>query len=143
MILVSACLLGINSKYDGTNNYLEKLDEYLKGEEFIFMCPEQLGGLCTPRNPSEIKYVDGKRKVYTNDGVDVTENFEKGAQEVLNICKKYNIEKAILKSGSPSCGYGKVYDGTFSGNKIDGNGITTELLLENGIEVISSKEFEN
>ena len=143
MILVSACLLGINSKYDGTNNYLEKLDEYLKGEEFIFMCPEQLGGLCTPRNPSEIKYVDGKRKVFSNDGVDVTENFEKGAQEVLNICKKYNIKKAILKSGSPSCGYGKIYDGTFSGNKIDGNGITTELLLENGIEVISSKEFEN
>lgn len=143
MILVSACLLGINSKYDGTNNYLEKLDEYLKGEEFIFMCPEQLGGLCTPRNPSEIKYVDGKRKVFANDGVDVTENFEKGAQEVLNLCKKYNIKKAILKSGSPSCGYGKIYDGTFSGNKIDGNGITTELLLENGIEVISSKEFEN
>lgn len=143
MILVSACLLGINSKYDGTNNYLVKLDEYLKGEEFIFMCPEQLGGLCTPRNPSEIKYVDGKRKVFTNDGVDVTENFEKGAQEVLNICKKYNIKKTILKSGSPSCGYGKIYDGTFSGNKIDGNGITTELLLENGIEVISSKEFEN
>ena len=143
MILVSACLLGINSKYDGTNNYLEKLDEYLKGEEFIFMCPEQLGGLCTPRNPSEIKYVDGKRKVFSNDGVDVTENFEKGAQEVLNICKKYNIKKAILKSGSPSCGYGKIYDGTFSGNKINGNGITTELLLENGIEVISSKEFEN
>ena len=143
MILVSACLLGINSKYDGTNNYLEKLDEYLKGEEFIFMCPEQLGGLCTPRNPSEIKYVDGKRKVFSNDGVDVTEKKKKGAQEVLNICKKYNIKKAILKSGSPSCGYGKIYDGTFSGNKIDGNGITTELLLENGIEVISSKEFEN
>lgn len=142
MILVSACLLGINSKYDGTNNYLEKLDEYLKGEDFIFMCPEQLGGLCTPRNPSEIKYVDGKRKVFTNNGIDVTENFEKGAQEVLNICKKYNIKKAILKSGSPSCGYGKIYDGTFSGNKIDGNGITTELLLENGIEVISSKEYE-
>ena len=76
-----------------------------------------------------------------NDGTDVTSNFRQGAQEVLDLCKKLNITKVILKSNSPSCGCGTIYDGTFTGTKVPGNGITTELLLQNGIEVITEKDL--
>ena len=136
-VLVSACLLGVNCKYDGKNNYSEKIIEYLKDKEIIPICPEQLGGLTTPRIPSEIRL----DKVINKEGIDVTEYFNKGANEVLKLAKKLNIKKAVLKSKSPSCGLGKIYDGTFSNNLIDGNGICTELLIKNGIEVINSDEI--
>ena len=137
MILVSACLCGINCKYNGSNNYNEKIFKLVKEGKAIPICPEQLGGLSTPRLPSEIK----EGKVINKEGIDVTNNFKRGANEVLELCKKLKINKVILKSKSPSCGKGKIYDGNFNGTLIDGNGILTELLLKNEIEVISSDEI--
>lgn len=136
-ILVSACLFGVNCKYNGKNNENEKIIKLLKNCNVILACPEQLGGLATPRTPAEI--IDNN--VITKDGIDVTSEYTKGAIETLNIAKKFNVTKAILKSKSPSCGKDKIYDGTFSSTLTNGNGITTELLLKNDIEVISSDEI--
>ena len=104
MILVSSCLLGINCKYSGGNNYQEKILKLVKEGKAIFACPEQLGGLTTPRLPAEIVYKDNKRYVIDKNGKDVTEEFERGAREVLKILKEMNITKVIFKSQSPSCG---------------------------------------
>lgn len=142
MILVSGCLVGLNCKYNGGNNFNKKVDKLLREGKAIPVCPEQLGGLTTPRAPSEIKVIDGKRYVFNSEGVDVTENFYKGACEVLELAKKLNIKKAILKSKSPTCGYGKIYNGNFEKTLIDGNGILTQMLLNNGIEVISSDDLQ-
>ncbi|MGL6106722.1 DUF523 domain-containing protein [Romboutsia sp.] len=147
MILVSACLLGINCKYNGEHNKSDKVIEYLKDKEYIIVCPEQLGGLSTPRRPSEITSVDGyevingNSNVISNEGIDVTENFKKGAKESLKIANLYQCTEAILKESSPSCGSNYIYDGTFSGNKIPGVGVTTALLRLNNIKVISEKEI--
>lgn len=135
MILVSACLCGVNCKYNGKNNLNEEMLELLKKGEVLLVCPEQMGGLETPRNPSEIKIINNEVKVFMKDGRDVTENYKKGAEEVLRLAKELNIKKAILKKKSPSCGCGEIYDGTFTDKLIPGNGITAALLLENGIEV--------
>lgn len=140
MFLVSACLVGINCKYNGGNNYNEKLLKMVRDGQAIPICPEQLGGLRTPRNPVELKVIDGKRYAITNKGEDVTEDYERGAQEVLELAKKLDIKKAILKSRSPSCGKDKIYSGNFDKNLVDGNGILAELLKQNGIEIISSDE---
>lgn len=134
-ILVSACLLGLNCKYDGGNNYSEEIDEFLKDYDVIPICPEIMGGLPTPRVPSEVL----GDKVITKEGKDVTLQFKKGAEEVLFLAKKYNIKKALLKSKSPSCGNGQIYDGSFSHTLVDGDGVTAKLLKENGIEVITIK----
>ena len=142
MILVSGCLVGLNCKYNGTNNYNEKIDRLLKEGKAIPVCPEQLGGLTTPRAPSEIRIVGGKRCVFNSEGKDVTENFYRGASEVLELAKKLNIKTAILKSKSPTCGYGKIYNGNFEDQLIDGNGILTQMLLDNGIEVINSDDIQ-
>ena len=136
-ILVSACLLGINCKYNGDNNENIKVLEFIKDKEVIPICPEIMGGLTTPRPPSEIK----ENKVINNLDIDVTENFQKGANETLKLAKLFGVKKALLKAKSPSCGVGKIYDGTFSGNLIDGNGITTKLLLEHNIEVLTEKDL--
>ena len=136
-ILVSACLLGINCKYNGKNNYHQELLDYLKDKSVIPICPEIYGGLKTPRDPSEIK----GDKVITKEGQDVTENFQRGAEETLKLAKEFNVKKAILKSKSPSCGYGEIYDGTFSDQLIKGNGITAELLKQNGIEILTENNF--
>ena len=141
MIIVSSCLLGKNCKYNGGNNKSNKLIEYLKDKEYIEVCPEVLGGLKIPRQPSEIKN-DLDRKVINKEGRNVTKYFANGAKKTLKIAKKNHADVAILKSRSPSCGLGKIYDGTFSSKLVDGNGITTELLLKNNIKVISSDEFE-
>ena len=137
-ILVSACLLGTNCKYNGSNNKNDKVLEYIKDKEVIPICPEIMGGLSTPRTPSEII----NNKVITKDGIDVTNNYIKGAEEVLYLAKLFSIKKALLKSKSPSCGKGKIYDGTFNNNLIDGNGITTKLLIDNGINVINELELD-
>lgn len=134
-ILVSACLLGTNCKYSGGNNYSEEVMEFLKDYEIIPVCPEQLGGLPTPRPASEII----GDKVMNNEGTDVTSNYQKGAEETLKIAKLLGIKKALLKAKSPSCGNEKIYDGTFSGILTTGDGITTKLLKENNIEVITIK----
>lgn len=137
MIVVSGCLAGINCNYKGGNKEHKKVVELVKDGKAIVVCPEQLGGLTTPRKPAEIK----NGRVITNDDEDVTEAFIKGANEVLSICKKYNCKKAILKSKSPSCGCGIAYDGNFNGTLIEGDGITTKLLKKNEIEVISSDDI--
>jgi uncharacterized protein YbbK (DUF523 family) len=101
------------------------------------VCPEQLGGQATPRYPAEMV---GKR-ILEKDGTDVTDFFKKGAREVLKIAKLYGIKEAILKQRSPSCGSGQMYDGTFSGKIVKGNGITTSILLKNKIKVISEEDL--
>jgi len=136
-ILVSACLLGVNCKYNGGNNYNEKVMEYLKDKEIIPICPEIMGGLPTPRIASEII---GDR-VVNKEGQDVTSNYQKGAEETLELAKKLGVKKALLKAKSPSCGYGNIYDGAFSDTLIEGNGITAELLKKNGFEILTEKDF--
>ena len=135
MIGISSCLLGVNCKYDGHNNLKEEL-LYLK-DESILLCPEVLGGLSCPRSPSEI--VNGK--VINKDSEDVTKQFMIGAKKALDICKKNNVDFVILKSNSPSCGCGQIYDGTFSKTLIEGDGIFTKLLKENNINCIDDKSF--
>lgn len=141
MIIVSACLVGINCKYSGGNNFNQKVFNLIKEGKAIPVCPEQLGGLKTPRNPAEIKIIDGKRHVINNQGEDVTENFERGAIEVLNLAQNLNIKTAILQPRSPSCGVNKIYSGNFDGKLIDGNGILAELLIQNGIKVLTPEEY--
>lgn len=147
MILVSACLLGIDCKYNGSNNDNIKVKEYLKNKEFIIVCPEQLGGLTTPRDPSEIvkfdnsEIMDKAYKVISNKNIDVTKNFIKGANETLKIAQIYKCKEAILKDGSPSCGSNFIYDGSFTGNKIKGEGLTAKLLRDNNIKVISENDL--
>lgn len=138
-ILVSACLYGECTKYDGTCNLL-KHPLFLKWKnmgELIPVCPEVMGGLPTPRPCSEIK--DGK--VVNTEGQDVTDNFNKGAQEALKIARENGVTFAILKQGSPSCGCKKIYDGTFSGKKISGMGVTARLLTDNGIVVFDEDDI--
>jgi uncharacterized protein YbbK (DUF523 family) len=137
IILCSACLLGVNCRYDGKNKLNKKIIELAKKKILIPVCPEQLGGLPTPREPAEQK---GK-KIITKSGKDVTKYFKRGAKEILKIVKLFKIKKAILKQKSPSCGCGKIYDGTFSGKIIKGDGVLTVLLKKNGIEVMSEENL--
>lgn len=138
-IAVSACLVGKNTKYDGTNNYNKAVMEYLKDKEYILICPEVTGGLPTPRIPSE--RVNGK--VINKENIDVTHNFIIGASKTLEELKKQNIELVIVKSKSPSCGYKQIYDGSFTGTIIEGNGVFTELAVKNGIQILTEKDIEN
>lgn len=138
-IAVSACLVGKNTKYDGTNNYNQAVIDYLKDKEYILICPEVQGGLPTPRIPSEI--VNGK--VINKEKEDVTKQFVDGANKALAMLKKHNIDTVILKAKSPSCGYKQIYDGTFSGKIIDGNGVFAELAEQNGIKILTEKDIEN
>jgi len=137
-ILVSSCLLGNKDRYDGSHKLNERVVELGSRYEFIPICPERFGGLVSPRNPSEQK---GDR-VFDNVGNDITEQFMKGAMKCLEIAKNHNCKIAILKSKSPSCGVGKVYDGTFTGTLVDGNGVTAKLLRENGVEVFSENALD-
>ncbi len=131
-LLVSACLLGENCKYNGGNNYSEKVSEYIKGHEVISVCPELLGGLMTPRESAEM--VDGR--VQLKDGTSVDEAFRKGAGLALWIAKEQKIDLAILQSRSPSCGVNQIYDGSFTGRLVNGQGVFARLLKEEGIPVI-------
>jgi len=137
MKLCSACLLGIKCRYDGKRKLNKKVIELLKKEILIPVCPEQLGGLPTPREPAEQK----EKRVITKFGKDVTRNFERGAKQVLGLAKLYGIKEAVLKQGSPSCGCGQIYDGTFSGRVIRGDGVTTAILKRNGIKVVSEEDL--
>lgn len=136
-ILVSACLLGYKCRYDGKSN---KNDDVIAlGEEYelISICPECFGGLPTPREPAEIK--DGR--VVNILGEDVTEQFKSGAEQALYIAKECNAPCALLKENSPSCGCGRIYDGSFTKTKIDGNGVTAQLLVDNEIQVFTEAEI--
>lgn len=143
MYLVSACLCGVNCKYDGGHNENEIITNLLKEGKAMLVCPEQLGGLPTPRLPSEIVEFDGEISVISRDGEDVTAQFLKGARETLEIAKKMGISKAILKARSPSCGSDGIYDGTFQKKLVDGMGFTAKLLEENGISVISEESLSS
>ncbi|MCD6381036.1 MAG: DUF523 domain-containing protein [Candidatus Odinarchaeota archaeon] len=149
-ILVSACLLGINCKYDGRNNLDENLFSLLEREDVkvFFACPEQLGGMTTPREPAEIVGGDGfdvlkgKARVLTKSGIDVTENFIKGAREFLRIAKMLKVDFVVLKSKSPSCGSKFTYDGSFSKKLRRGCGVTAAILKEGGIKVYNERELK-
>jgi len=149
MIIVSACLCGINCRYDGGNNLDVRVLKLLKEGKAIAVCPEQLGGLTTPREPREIINGDGLDVLAGNARVlgamqndDVTFEFLKGAYETLKITENAGAKIAILKSGSPSCGRSLIYDGTFSGTKKMGNGVTTQLLLSKGIKVFTEQNLD-
>jgi uncharacterized protein YbbK (DUF523 family) len=136
MKIVSACLAGIKCRFDGRAKPCQKVIELVKKGEAIPLCPERLGGLPTPRAPTEIR----GGKVYTKDGKDLTDKYAKGAKEALRVAKLVGCKVAILKSKSPSCGVGKIFDGTFSGKLIKGDGIFARLLKKNKIEVLTEKE---
>ena len=136
-IVVSACLLGENCKYSGGNNRSEALLALLEGHEVIPVCPEVLGGLPVPRVPAEI--VDGA--VINRNGISVDTEFRRGAAEALEICRREKPDLVILQPRSPSCGVGSVYDGTFAGKRIPGNGIFAALAAENGFRVESAEEI--
>lgn len=138
VILCSACLLGINCCYDGKSKLNQKVIKMSKKEILIPVCPEQLAGLPTPREPAEQR----GNKVITKSGKDVTKNFKRGAKEVLKLAKLFGVKKAILKQKSPSCGCGEIYDGSFSNRVIRGDGVTTALLKRSGIKVVSEGDLK-
>jgi len=140
-ILVSGCLLGMKINYKEEGSLVEELRELLLHGKAIPVCPEVLAGLSTPRDQAEIVVVNGERKVYNNKKIDVTDLYNLGAERTLGVARTSGAKIAVLKSKSPSCGCGKIYDGTFSESLIDGDGIVTALLKENGIRVISEEDF--
>lgn len=138
-LLISACFLGVNCRYDGSSNALPKATiEKLKTKfDLIPICPEIYGGLPTPRAPAE-RTAD---RIMSKDGSDVTDCFVKGSEIALKFAQQFNCQAALFKERSPSCGCGKIYDGTFSGNIIAGDGIVTELLKKNGVRVYGESKI--
>jgi len=137
MIIVSGCLAGLNCRYDRQPKPVEYVIQFVADGKAIPVCPEQLGGLTTPRLPAEIR--DGR--VIRADGVDVTDDFNRGAAEALYLAKLVGAKFAILKARSPSCGCGKIYDGTFSSTLISGDGVFAALCKQNGIEVKTEEDI--
>ena len=136
-IVVSACLLGENCKYNGGNNYSDAIAEFVKGREVIPVCPERLAGLGIPREPIEI--VDGV--VRRKDGTSVDDALRDTVERILAELKGQDIECVILKSRSPTCGVKQVYDGSFSGKLVDGMGVLAAELQKNGYKVMDSEDF--
>ena len=132
-ILVSACLLGCPCRYDGT----AKADPRVR-HTLIPVCPEQLGGLPTPRLPSERR----EGGVFDRGGKDVTAQYRQGAEEVLRLARLYGCTHAVLKERSPSCGSGQIYDGSFSHVLVPGSGVAAELLAQNGITVLGESQAD-
>ena len=141
-ILISACLLGINVRYNAEPKpfYHQQITLWRKQGRVITVCPEVAGGLSTPRAPAELSA--DNTIVMTNDGNDVTQEFNQGAQHALLLCQRHDIKFALLKESSPSCGSNTIYDGTFSGVKISGQGLTAKLLTDNGVQVFSEQTIE-
>ena len=133
MIIVSACLAGFRCRYDAVIKTDPEIADLVRSGKALPVCPEMLGGLPCPRTPAE-RNSDGTF-VLTRDGNDVTNAFRIGAEQTLRLAQQYGCNHAILKARSPSCGYGSIYDGTFSGSLKSGSGVTAELLIENGITV--------
>ncbi len=138
-ILISACLLGTPCRYDGASKPCEGLISLAERRELIPVCPEVMGGLPTPREPSELQ-ADGS--VRNQRGEDVTEQYRRGAEQVLAIAEEHGCRVAILKEKSPACGSGRIYDGSFSGTLTDGYGVCAELLRQNGITVLGESTVD-
>ena len=139
-IIVSACLLGCKCRYDGASKPCERVLKLAEeGNVLIPVCPEQMGGLPTPRIPSERQ--PGGFPILMKDGTDVTENYRRGVDTALEIARLNRADYAIFKAGSPSCGKGLIYDGSFTGKKIPGNGITVQAFLDAGYTVYSDEEL--
>ena len=138
-LLISACLLGDNVKYNGKNNKID-ISKLKNKYELIPICPEVEGGLPTPRPPSEI-VSNNPLRIINISKVDVTRYFLKGAKKALNICKNLNIKKALLKENSPSCGKNFIYDGSFSKTLKAGQGVTVALLIKNSIKIFNENEI--
>ncbi|MBA4537366.1 DUF523 domain-containing protein [Bacillus aquiflavi] len=147
MLVVSACLAGINCRYDGGHQLIKKINELVEQRKAIVVCPEVLGGLDTPREPAEIvggsgeDVLDGKAKVINRLGEDVTDSFIKGAYETLKRVKEVGATAVVLKENSPSCGSNMIYNGNFSNEKVSGEGVTAALLRKEGINVLSEAEM--
>lgn len=139
-ILISACLLGVSCRYDGASKPIDsaKIEKLMEQFELIPVCPESLGGLQCPRDPSERI---GDRVISCN-GIDVTAQYERGARETLYLAKLFDCKTALLKERSPSCGRDTIYDGTFAGTLRNGDGVTAELLQKNGIVVYGESEID-
>ena len=138
-LIISACLLGEPCRYDGKSKPCQDIQK-LKGDYlFLPVCPECMGGLPTPRPPAELQW-DGR--VVNREGIDVTAQYRKGAERVLEIAQREGCEIALLKEKSPSCGKGMIYDGSFTGTLISGNGVCVDLLTQNGIKVFGESEIE-
>lgn len=138
MIGVSSCLAGCKCTFRGNDHLIEVVKELVDNNEAIMICPEVLGGMSIPRLPCEIK--DGR--VIDIDGKDKTQEYQLGAKKSLEILKKYNVDVVLLKALSPSCGKDRIYDGTFSHTIIEGNGITCQLLQDNGIIVFNEDKID-
>ncbi|WP_438445302.1 DUF523 domain-containing protein [Gorillibacterium sp. sgz5001074] len=145
MLLISSCLAGLATRYDGQDNYREEFADLLRQGRAVLVCPEQLGGLPTPRPPAEIvggsgeDVLEGRAKVMTAAGEDVTAAFVRGAEMTLSTARMVGAECAILKESSPSCGGLRIYDGSFSKTKQPGFGVTAALLRRHGIAVYSEE----
>ena len=137
-VLISACLIGENTKYNGGNNFIKSVEKLYPLCDLIIVCPEVMSGLKTPRSPSEIK----NGKVINKANKDVTSFFKSGASLITYIAEQNNVKYAVLKENSPSCGVHHIYDGTFSNNLVKGSGITTQELTKKGIQVFSEKEID-
>ena len=137
-ILVSACLLGVACRYDGKGQAIPRLNELLAACEVIPVCPEQLGGLPTPRTPSERV----GEKVLARNGTDVTCAFARGAAEALRLARLTGARLALLKARSPSCGSGEIYDGSFTGRTVPGNGVAAQALVDAGIEIFNEGQID-
>lgn len=137
MIIVSACLAGIPCRWNGEAKPDERVMRLVREGKALPLCPEQLGGLTTPREPSEIR----AGRVFSKSGADVTTEFQRGAEIVWETARQYGCFEAILKALSPSCGSGRVYDGGFSGTLVDGDGLTARLLKKKGVLVRTEDEL--
>ena len=147
-VLISACLLGVKCRHNGRDSKSEEVMERFEGEELVPVCPEQLGGLSTPRPSAEIvggdgaDVLDGSASVITVEGEDKTREFLDGAHQTLEIAKSHNATHAVLKSKSPSCGCGQIYDGSFTSKLSEGDGVTAALLRRHGIHVMTETESD-
>ncbi|RXJ04491.1 DUF523 domain-containing protein [Anaerobacillus alkaliphilus] len=147
MILVSSCLVGLEVRYDGTHCLHSQINKLVKEEQAISVCPELLAGFSVPREPTEIvggeggDVLDGKARVVTKSGTDVTNLYIKGAYRTLEKAQELRATLVVLKETSPSCGNSMIYNGEFSGEKVVGNGVTSALLKRHGYSVISEEQF--
>jgi len=147
VILISACLAGLNVRYNGTNSLDEKIQKLMLENKAVTVCPELLGGFSTPREPAEIvggngeDVLDGKATVIERSGRDVTELYLKGAYATLQKALEVGATQVVLKENSPSCGSAEIYNGEFNGTKIVGEGVTTALLRRNNIVVLSEENI--